>query len=75
MSKAVKDTLGYHRDMAAAVFGEDSKAVVFMDKKIKESPRGRDEPVIAAESQIVYLLARIHYGTVVMEGLPNAATN
>ena len=53
-------TLGYHRKMAVAVFGEDSPAVAYLDEKIEESPNGEDEPVVQDESQVVYLLATIH---------------
>jgi predicted RNA-binding protein (virulence factor B family) len=58
------NSLGFHRDMSAAVFGEDSNAVKFLDKKIAESPKGRDEEVVAEESQVVYMLMQIHEGAV-----------
>jgi hypothetical protein len=44
------------------LFGPDSPAVAFLDKKIEESPHGPDEPVIAHESQVVHLLLQIHLG-------------
>lgn len=56
------DTLGYHRDMAAAVFGESSPAVKFLDDKIAASPNGRDEAVIVPESQVVHMLGKLHFG-------------
>jgi hypothetical protein len=56
------NTLGYHRAMAAAVFGEDSHAVKFLDKKIAEIPDGANEKVIVDERQMVALLTQIHYG-------------
>lgn len=55
-------TLGGHRKIAAAVFGEDSPAVTFLDKKIAESPNGANEEVIADERSVVHLLLRIHVG-------------
>jgi len=55
-------TLGYHRFFASFVFGEDSPAVAWLDKKIRESPLGLDEPVLADESQVVYLLTELHNG-------------
>ena len=48
--------------MAVAVFGEDSPAVKFLDKKIEE--QGENEEVIADEGQMVYLLGQIHIGAV-----------
>jgi hypothetical protein len=41
----------------ALLFGP--KAIEFIDQKIKESPNGEDEIVIAAESQMLYLLATL----------------
>lgn len=40
MSTGEDSTLGAHRKMAVAVFGKDSPAVKFLDKKIAESPDG-----------------------------------
>jgi hypothetical protein len=48
-------TLGEYRDMCNAI-APGSKAVKFLDDKIKESPNGRDEEVIAHDSQMRYLL-------------------
>jgi len=55
-----KDTLGHYRKMSVVVFGEDSAAVAFLDKKIAESPDGEAERVIANENQMVHLLGTIH---------------
>jgi len=49
-------TLGNYRKLATAFFGEESKAVEFLNEKIAEIPNGENEEVIAAESQMVYLL-------------------
>ena len=58
-------TLGYHRDMCAALFGADSRATAFLDEKIKTAPHGRDELVLADESQVVMLcIALNETGTV-----------
>jgi hypothetical protein len=46
--------------MTAAIFGEDSKAVEFLDKKIAESPNGENEEVIVDEGQAVLMLSTIH---------------
>jgi hypothetical protein len=58
------NTLGFHRDMSLAVFGADSDAVRFLDKKITESPNGAREEVVAEESQVVHLLMQMHMGIV-----------
>jgi hypothetical protein len=47
-------TLGEYRDICAAFGGEDCKAVKFLDAKIAE--QGRDELVIAPDSQMRMLL-------------------
>lgn len=60
LSTGQDSTLGSYRKMAAAVFGEDSKAVKFLDKKIAESPNGEDEEVIVEESQAVAMLGKLH---------------
>ena len=58
LSTGDDSTLGNHRKLAVAAFGEDSAAVKFLDEKIKE--QGEDEEVIQDESQVMYLLANIH---------------
>lgn len=55
-------TLGNYRRFASAVFGQDSKAVKFLDDKIAESPDGEKEEVIAAESQMIHLLGTLVFG-------------
>ncbi len=59
-AKAKPDTLGFHRDMAAMLLGEQSPAVTYMDAQIVKAPNGRDEPVIAPENQLVHLLLTMH---------------
>lgn len=56
LSVGVDSTLGNYRDLSAAFFGEDSLQVKFLDDKIAASTAGRDEEVIAAESQMLQLL-------------------
>lgn len=50
------ETLGEYRDLCAALSWEGSKAVAFLDEKIADSPNGRDEKVIAPDSQMRFLL-------------------
>jgi hypothetical protein len=47
-------TLGEYRDLVAAMVGEKNKAIELLDAKIAE--QGRDELVIAPDSQMRYLL-------------------
>ena len=54
LSTGDPSTLGTYKKLAQ-IFG--SKAVEFIQKKIDESPNGENEEVIAAESQMLYLLA------------------
>lgn len=49
-------TLGEYRDLCAAIGGAECPAVTFLDKKIAASVRGRDEEVIAPDSQMRMLL-------------------
>lgn len=57
-------TLGTYRLLASALWGEDSRAVAFLDGKIKQSPNGADEGVIADETQMLILLGQIEYGDI-----------
>lgn len=56
LSIGLDSTLGNYRDLSAAFFGEGSRQVKFFDDKIAESTAGRDEEVIAAESQMLQFL-------------------
>lgn len=58
-------TLATYRMLSAGLWGEDSRAVAFIEKKISESPNGADEGVIADETQMLMLLAQIEYGDIV----------
>jgi hypothetical protein len=59
LSTGADSTLGNYRDLSAACFGENSPQVKFLDDKIQESAAGRYEEVIAAESQMLYLLMEL----------------
>jgi hypothetical protein len=41
------------------LFGENSKAVEFLNEKIKDDPDGEKGEVIADESQMIYLLVNL----------------
>jgi hypothetical protein len=47
-------TLGDYRDICVVIGGEDCEAVKFLDRRIAE--QGRDEKVLAPESQMMFLL-------------------
>lgn len=51
-------TLGDYRAMAKLLFGEDSEATKFLEKKIAE--QGANEEVVAHESQMMILLGTLH---------------
>lgn len=50
-------TLGDYRDFCAIIADENSPAVIFFDDKIKQ--QGRDEPVMADESQMLMLIGSL----------------
>lgn len=54
LSTGADSTLGEYRKLSAVVFGEDSGAVKFLDKKIAET--NANEEVHADEQQMIYLL-------------------
>lgn len=58
LSSGQPSTLGVWRQNSAALFGEDSPAVKFLDQKITE--QGEDEPVIADERQTLFALGQLH---------------
>ena len=55
-------TLGDWRSIATCLFGDQAKSVKFIDGKIKKSPNGSDERVIADESQFLMALLSIEQG-------------
>lgn len=59
LSIGLPSTLGSYRTLCKAFFGENSRQTQFIDQKITESPNGPDEEVIAAESQMLYLLVNL----------------
>lgn len=57
ISTGEPSNLKTYREIALALSGdENSKAVKFFDNKIKTSPNGENEEVIAPESQVIYLI-------------------
>lgn len=59
LSTGQPSTLGSYLDLCDIFFGLDSKQSKFLMEKIKETPNGKDEEVIAAESQMMYLLMNL----------------
>jgi len=55
-------TLGSYLKLSIIVYGEESNAVKFLKDKIKNSPEGEHEEVIADESQMIVALTTIHLG-------------
>ena len=57
ISTGEPSNLETYRNIALALTGnENSKAVKFFDKKIKESPNKEKEEVIADEREVVHLI-------------------
>ncbi len=56
LSTGQPSTLGSYLDMCDLVFGLDSKQSKFIMEEIAKTPNGKNEEVIAAESQMMYLL-------------------
>ena len=59
LSTGHDSTLGSYMELVRIFFGDDSKAVDFLQKKIDESPNGVDEEVIADERQMLHMLATL----------------
>ena len=57
LSDGSPSTLASYRKMAAALFGESSKAVEFLDTKIKE--QGENEEVVANEQAVLAMLYQL----------------
>ena len=55
LSIGLPSTLGTWRDLTNALFG-DGPAVKFLDEKIAKHERGREEPVLSDEQQMIWLL-------------------
>lgn len=62
LSTGQPSTLGSYLTNTKALFGEDSPAAEYLQKKIDESHNGELEEVVADEGQMVMLLGQIHLG-------------
>lgn len=62
LSTGDDSTLGNWLKLAKAAFGEDSEPVRMLENKIKESPNGEEEEVIAEEGQFLMLLSLLEFG-------------
>ena len=60
LSTGQDSTLGVYRDLVATILGEASPATKYLDEKIADSPKGRDEEVLADESQMLHLIKSLH---------------
>jgi len=57
LSTGDDSTLGSYLKIAKAIFSADSGGVKFLEQKIKDSPNGENEEVIADESQMLHAIA------------------
>lgn len=62
LSTGQDSTLKSYRENAVAVFGEDSKAVKWLDEQIEKSSEGENEEVLQDEGQMVMSLAMMSFG-------------
>lgn len=60
LSTGQPSTLGTYLKNCTAMFGKESNAVKFLQRKVDE--QGEDEEVIIHETQMLYLLGAIHTG-------------
>lgn len=56
LSTGQPSTLGSYLDLCNLFFGPESNQSKFITDKINESSKGREEEVIADESQMLFLL-------------------
>ncbi len=56
LSTGQPSTLGAYHDLCSALFGKESGPAVYFAKQIADHDKGRDEPVLAAESQMMFLV-------------------
>jgi hypothetical protein len=63
LSNGLPPTLGSYKTTMDFVFGPDSKASAFLEKKISESKNGADELVVVNEQQMIGLLMTIELGS------------
>lgn len=68
LSTGHPSTLGSYMALSIAVYGDDSPALDFLRRRIKEAPNGKDEEVVQPESQMLWLLGQIHDGAVQHKG-------
>jgi hypothetical protein len=61
LSDGKDSTLGNYKALAISLFGQESEAVKLLDDKIKDSPEGENEEVLADESQMFFLLANLGF--------------
>ena len=59
LSTGQDSTLASYLKLCLVIFGKDSPQVRFIADKIAASPNGANEEVIAAESQMMYLLVNL----------------
>jgi hypothetical protein len=53
-------TLGYHYEIARALFGDDSPGVKLLKSKIDAAPQGEAAICYVPESQVVYMMIAMH---------------
>lgn len=59
LSTGQPSTLGVWHDNCCAVFGAGSAPALYFSEKIKTAKKGRDEAVLAPETQVMHLIANM----------------
>jgi hypothetical protein len=59
LSTGIPSTLENWLGLCHATFGKDAVPTKFIEKKIEESPNGKDEEVVADEQQLLHALGQM----------------
>lgn len=60
ISTGEPSTLELYLAMCKIIFGSNSRATKYIEKKILEAPNGKEEEVLQTEDQMINLLLQIH---------------
>lgn len=61
LSTGQDSTLKGYLELSKTLFGAESAAAKFLQKKIEDSPNGENEEVLADETQMLYALHSMNY--------------
>lgn len=67
LSNGADSTLGSYRDLCVTIFGAYSIPALFFEQKIKTSPNGEAEEVIADETQMMFFILKLLNSNIVID--------